>query len=236
MTIQRGFLVVLACLIIGLVLAPPSLGQGNVNRAGVVIQHGDGTVFSTCVEFDEPSITGLELLQRAGVSLSVDSSSGLGTLICALDDEGCNYPDDNCFCQCQGASCTYWIYWHLVSGEWHYSQLGAAAWKITDGSVDGWIWGTGDPSGGEKPPATSFNEICVAKPTPSPPATPTRVPGQTPELAVPSILVPATPAQPAKTPVPAAVPDKRPPRIDYLAFVAIVLALTVLVVRQLRRS
>ncbi len=246
--LRRGAFSFLLCLLIGMLLTPTVRGQRGMNRAGLIIQHGDGTVFTTCVAFDEPSISGLELLIRAGVSVSADSSSGFGTTVCALDGEGCNYPDQSCFCQCEGASCTYWVYWHLVSGEWQYSQLGAADWQITDGSVDGWVWGQGDPGGGEKPPATSFDEICRVEPTNTPLATPSHRPTRKPQATASNVSSRATsarstpaatpprtrPADSTATPAGAASPSQGTSGINYVVFAAIVLALAVLIVRQLR--
>lgn len=217
------------CLTAALLFASPVRGQGTANRAGLVIQHGDGTTFSTCVTFDEPSITGLELLRRAGVSIIIDSSSGLGAIVCAVDSEGCRYPDENCFCQCQGASCTYWVYWHLIEGEWQYSAIGAADWKVADGSVDGWVWGAGDVSGAEKPPATSFDAICIPEPTEPPPPTSTGPVGQAPAAATTPL-----PAQPTGTPRSAGAAAPGASRLRYLAFGAIILILAALIARQRR--
>lgn len=232
----RLLLALLPVVVAGLISTPFVGGQEAENRAGLLIQHGDGTVFSACVAFNEPSISGLELLRRAGVSLSLDSSSGLGSIVCAVDGEGCSYPDESCFCQCQGASCTYWQYWHLVDGEWQYSGIGAADWKVTGGGVDGWVWGQGDPSGGQKPPATSFGEICAPEPSVPPPATPTqaqeRGPGSTPAAAVAQTAS----TQPTKTAMPASAPNSGSSPTAYLVFVAIVLILAVLMARQLRRT
>lgn len=224
-------LVTLICLAAGLVISPPVGGQGTANRAGLVIQHGDGTLFSACVAFDAPSISGLELLRRAGVSISQDSSGGLGTMICAVDGEGCNYPDENCLCQCQGASCTYWQYWHLVEGEWQYSSVGAAGWKVADRSVDGWVWGVGVPSEGKRPPATTFDEICTPQSTAAPPATSTQVARRAPALPAASVPV-QTPTAP--TPAPETTGKSLP--ASYVVFVAIVLILAALIARSLRRA
>ncbi|MFQ5344091.1 MAG: hypothetical protein ACE5F6_21315 [Anaerolineae bacterium] len=225
------FLVILVCLAAGLFISPPISGQGSVNRAGLVIQHSDGTLFSTCVTFDEPSISGLDLLRRAGVSISQDSSSGLGAMICALGGEGCNYPDENCLCQCQGATCTYWQYWHLIEGEWQYSSTGAGDWDVANGSVDGWAWGVGDPSGGEKPPATSFDALCAATPTAVAPATSTPALEMRPESTTTSAVVEAL-----ATPTPVEEAGSRRSLVNYWIFAAIVLVLVATIVRYRRRT
>ena len=50
----------------------PTIAQG-AQRAGVVVVHGDGRVATGCVAFDEPQLTGLELLRRSGLDLNVES-------------------------------------------------------------------------------------------------------------------------------------------------------------------
>ncbi len=240
---------VLVLTVLGLLIVPPAWAQDGPNQAGLVIQHGDGSVLTVCVTFEEPSISGLELLRRAGISVSADSSSGLGTTICGLDGEGCNYPDENCFCQCQGASCKYWQYWRL--GEtWQYSQLGAVDTDVVQGDVDGWVWAEGDPSGGQKPPAITFAEICGAESAPAPPATPsttrqadtaaTATPAQTAVAASPTTSgasAPSAPSnQPTATPPPSSGVAGQLCPANYVLFLAILVVLGGIIAGQLRRG
>lgn len=134
-------------------LAPAS-GQAPENRAGLVIQFGDGRVATYCVRFGEPSITGLELLNRSGLR-PVAEVGGLGSAVCSIDGQGCAYPAQSCFCQCQGAACAYWNYLHLIDGAWRYSPVGASGYSVTDGAVDGWAWG--DQAA---PPVYTLDQIC----------------------------------------------------------------------------
>ena len=143
------------------------------NRAGIVIEYGD-MVQSTCVEFDEPEITGGELLSRAGFPV-VAEGSGLGTAVCSIDGVGCG-DSNNCWCQCHGATCRYWAYFTLGGGEWTYSAVGAARRKVHNGDVDGWIWGVGGAGSAVKPAATSFDEVCPAE---APEMTPVPLPAST---------------------------------------------------------
>ncbi|MBC7237429.1 MAG: hypothetical protein H5T69_16430, partial [Chloroflexi bacterium] len=116
----------------------PALAQGP-NRVALVVQHGDGTVVTRCVEFDEPSLTGYQILLRSGLEITA-SSGPLGTAICRIDGEGCDA--GNCFCQMPGS---YWSYWNLADGAWQYSPLGASARQVHNGDVEGWAWGAGSP-------------------------------------------------------------------------------------------
>ena len=128
------------------------------NRAGLVIQYADGRVATYCVRFGEPSITGLDLLNRAGLKV-VAEVGGLGAATCSIDGQGCAYPAQPCFCQCQGASCAYWNYFHLIDGAWRYSPIGALGYTVTDGAVDGWAWGDK-----VTPPTYTIEQICSESP------------------------------------------------------------------------
>jgi hypothetical protein len=188
--------------------AAPAQARGP-NRAGLVIRFSDGQVVTKCIEFNEPEISGLDLLQRAGLRVVIEQGGIYGGAVCKIERDGCDFPIDNCFCQCMGAQCVYWAYYHLQpDGSWQYSQVGAASWKIHDGDVDGWSWGPGTyGTNGTEPPRVRFDQICAAPATatntPVPPtatATPvpptaTRTPTLTPTLTRPATsTLTATPA------------------------------------------
>ena len=189
-------------ILVGLAVALPALGRAQEqqpNRAGVVIRHGNGQVTTACVSFTEPEISGLTLLDRAGVSY-LAQSGGIGAAVCKLDGEGCEYPTEDCFCHCKGAECVYWIYHHLRDGKWSYSQAGAGASVIRPGDVDGWVWGAGNLQTGAQPPAISFGEVC---PAPSDDQ-------QTAATEVAPASPPPTEAPPAPTPPPTPRPTRTP--------------------------
>ena len=138
------------------------------NRAALVVRFDDERVETRCVAFDEPALSGYELLQRSGLPLTVDEA-GLGISVCRVDGVGC--PSTNCFCQCQGEPCVYWSYWHQVEGEWRYSAAGAAAYQVSDRAVEGWSWGPGSVDDATAPPAITFAEVCTEE-APASAATP----------------------------------------------------------------
>ncbi len=152
-----GLLLVLILPLLGL----PAMGRAQEpNRAGVVVRTGDGQVHTACVAFTEPAISGLALLERSGLDVVVQTSGG-NAAVCSIAGEGCNFPQQACFCQCQGGgTCRYWAYWHLNGGIWQYSSTGAAAYRVPPGGVDGWAWGDGNVNAGSRPPAVSFDKIC----------------------------------------------------------------------------
>jgi hypothetical protein len=181
-------------------LAPPGTPTAihHMNRAGLVISHGDGSVQTRCVHFTGDYIGGDDLLSLSGLSLEVNSEGA----VCAIGGEGC--PADDCFCQCPFPDCEYWAYYHLSGTAWRYSEVGPYGWMIHDGAVDGWAWGPGDFTQGVLPPVIPFEQICPANAlTPHP--TPTRNYTPTPHATfTPAPTATATPIPP---PPPAEIPE-----------------------------
>jgi len=151
-------------IVVGMILLlsfPAGLGAQSAepNRVGLVVQYGDGTVATHCVEFGQPSISGHDALELAGLTLSAEYSA-LGAAVCKIEDDGCVFPADICFCQCNGSPCFYWAYHHLIDGVWQYSGFGASTYQLHPGDVDAWAWGEGSMSFGAQPPVFAFDEIC----------------------------------------------------------------------------
>jgi hypothetical protein len=146
-------------LLLGILFALPSSSAAqSPNRAALVVRLGDGSVETACVAFNEPQITGYDLLVRSGLNVVVEVQ-GMGALVCSIADEGC--PANDCLCQCRGGGdCVYWSYWHQQQGEWLYSSGGSSVYPIRHGMVDGWSWGPGAVSKAVPPPEISFTEIC----------------------------------------------------------------------------
>ncbi len=141
-------------------LAPDVLAEQGPNRAALVVRFSDGTVQQACVSFDTPAISGAELLARSGMQAVMDYNSGLGGAVCSVNGDGCAYPRQDCFCQCQGLRCEYWTSYHWTAGGWQYSQVGASSYQVTDGALEGWSWGQGDFSSGEPPPQVAYTDVC----------------------------------------------------------------------------
>jgi hypothetical protein len=166
--------IVVLALVVGLAgLADQAAAQGP-DKVGLVVKFGDGSVFTDCIEFTGPGMTGEDILDRSGLSLVKDFSFGLGAAICKIEDDGCDYPQEHCFCQCTGEPpCQYWAYYHQEDDEWVYSGRGVSGHTVQAGDVEGWAWGDGEAGESDvEPPLISFEELCVpptATPKPSPP-------------------------------------------------------------------
>lgn len=155
---QSWRVAVLSLVAVLLCTVPVAAQEPAPHRAGLVVVYGDGTVVTRCVGFAEDSISGVDLIRRSGLPVVLDAYGGLGYGVCAIGGVGCAAGQD-CFCQCRGNPCAYWIYSHRqADGAWVASGLGASAWQLHDGDVDGWVWGDGTVS----PPPVSFEEACAS--------------------------------------------------------------------------
>jgi hypothetical protein len=141
--------------------------QGCTSRALVVVEPGPGAV-SIC--FDG-AISGLDALQLAGANPVTYGFAGQGAAVCQLYGVG-NPADSSCLV---GSGGQYWAYYRAApgAGGWTYSRAGASTTTVTDGSVEGWRYGTGGAPG-----FVSFCAVvgCGPAPTDPPPVTQTPPP------------------------------------------------------------
>jgi hypothetical protein len=140
---------IVAVILTILLRAAPAAAQG-VTRVALVIDPGDGTLITTVVTLSRAHPTGYDVLQQSGVDVLAQNSA-MGVAICSISGTGC--PMSNCFCQ---APANNWTYWHLQEGIWVYSAVGASMHRVSDGAVEGWRWGSGDP-----PRVLTFDEVLL---------------------------------------------------------------------------
>jgi hypothetical protein len=149
---------------------PAAYADGN---AGVVVEHGDGSIDTYCVAFRGDSISASELLAKAGIPDVQWNGS-----VCAIGSdpaEGCFQPHDyaSCYCKSYPPTNTYWAFFTQRSDQgWIYSPLGIQSAAAHNGDLQAWRWGVGGPNSAPPPPAMTFAQVCAAPP----PATPTAVP------------------------------------------------------------
>jgi hypothetical protein len=180
--------------LLALTLAGAGLGSVHAdgpNRVGLVVRLGDGSLTTRCVEFGGPEISGYDVLVRSGLNIVAAFDSGMGAAVCAIEGEGC--PVEECLTCAQP---NYWAYFHLKNGTWVYSPAGVSGYKVRNGDVEGWSWGTGDP-----PPVVPFDQICAPPPTDTPAPTDTPPPTETP-IPPTATLPPATPTATSPPPAP----------------------------------
>ncbi len=144
-----------------------STAAPSTQRAGVVVVHADGTIRKACVRFPETEISGEELLRRAGLQTTVDATNPMGSLVCSIEGQGCNFPSQPCLCACTKlGACAYWAYFSQdKTGAWTYAPQGASARAVRDGDLDGWVWlqATGAASPAQSPlPKIALDEVCAS--------------------------------------------------------------------------
>lgn len=134
----------------------------GMNHAGLIISFPAGATKEFCVAFEEPSISGLELLRRSGLPLTFQDFGGGNVTVCSIDGEGCPYPEKPCFCLCEstGGDCRFWGYYRASSGRWHFSETGAGVRPVRDGEVEGWKFGAHGTAGADPPPQATLNQLC----------------------------------------------------------------------------
>jgi hypothetical protein len=190
------------------------------HRAGLVVFSGDRSLFTDCISFTASSLTGLELLQRSGQAIQTATNPTQGTAVCKIGEVG--DASNNCF----GSMPNYWSYWDMGKNGWEYSAVGADQSQVVNGGVYAWSWGTGNP-----PPVITFRNVCEGVAFTLPTTTATSLPLATstqPGLA-------ATPVPTMPPPQPTAVPTTVTTGTgSYVLFVAILLAVALLVISLIR--
>ncbi len=207
----------LAVAFVAVSLTRVSASAQEPNQVGLVVDFGNGTVATRCVVFNEAEITGYDVLQRSGLPLVAQEVGGMGVTICDIGGvSGCSASD--CFCECQGMTCTYWRYYHLEGGSWQYSPIGASAYTVQHGDVEGWAWAEEDTSSGTQPPVISFDQICGSNNAPT--ATevpPTPMPTVREATTPPPTMTPSPVATMAPSPTPTPTRQGTPTPVPAIA-------------------
>ena len=126
------------------------------NQAGLVVDLGN-RVITQCVEFDDPVVTALELIQLSGLDFTFDDSFTFGAAVCSVENVGCQFPQKACFCQCPSASggCLFFALFYLQRGEWVFAYTGESCLIVHNGDVIALAW-----SDGTAPEVVTFAQIC----------------------------------------------------------------------------
>jgi hypothetical protein len=144
-------------------------------HAALVVSTGKD-VLRYCVTLDQPSVSGLRLIELAHDQYGLSYRSD-GAAVCMLAGVGTS--DGDCF----GDYPDFWGYWRGDgSGGWKWAGSGAATTSVRDGQVEGWSWGSGDSGASHpRPPDTTLSSVChPTQPTASPAPARTSTPGPAP--------------------------------------------------------
>lgn len=160
-----AFLLALAAMMLAGCAPAPLPGASGAGRAALIVVGADGLTRQACVTLEGGEATGRQLLEGAGFPVVLDDRNAMGALVCSIDGQGCDYPAEACFCQCeQLGSCTYWAYFvRTPPGDWTYSALGVSAQPVRSGEVHTWIWLDASKTGTDAVgllPDVGFDQVC----------------------------------------------------------------------------
>lgn len=177
---RLGPLVLAAAIVLSTIAAPAATGGAvacaqDGPRAGLVVDTGARAI-ELCVALDAAEVSGLRLIELAAAQHGLSYGFGMGgQAVCRLD--GVGPAGDDCFAEYP----EYWGYWHGDGrGGWTWASTGAGSYRVGDGDLEGWVWGSGDTgSSHRRPPAVGIDDLCepVAPPSPDP----THDPGPSPD-------------------------------------------------------
>jgi hypothetical protein len=138
-------------------------------QAGLVVRGPSGVTRQACVPLTGKETNGENLLLATGWDVTLDASNTMGSIICSIEGEGCDYPAEKCFCQCSAlGSCSYWAYFTMSQdGQWVYSPLGPRAQPVLDEDLHAWVWvsGTSSAPGAQQAllPSVRFSDVCPSE-------------------------------------------------------------------------
>ncbi|HEX7496998.1 MAG TPA: hypothetical protein VF344_00830 [Candidatus Limnocylindrales bacterium] len=146
----------------------PGCAAAGSNHAALLVEHADGSVVTRCVAFDSGSISGEELLNRAGIAWSAKTFGGFGDAVCALDGEPAQYAD------CPGKD-RYWAVFVARAGaSWQLANVGISALTMHDGDAEGFrfVPASGLPSAPVSPAGVCAAVVATQTPAPAGASTP----------------------------------------------------------------
>jgi hypothetical protein len=122
-------------------LAATDAGAGT-HRAGVVVNHGDGSVDTDCVRFRADWIRAIDLLTRTDFDLYTTADPSFGRAVCWLDNEGYG-PGTSCF----NPVGKNWGVWLRRRGQAQPKQVsvGVSQLKVPPGAVLHLVFDEFDP-------------------------------------------------------------------------------------------
>ena len=149
----------------------PGCAAAGAEHVALVVQHGDGSVVTRCVAFNNATISGEELLNQSGVAWSSQTFGGFGAAVCAIDGEPAHYVD------CPGKDYYWALFVSRGGGPWQLSSGGISSITLVDGDAEGFRYA---PDAGIAAPPVSASGVCPAA-TPTLLATTTTVAAATVE-------------------------------------------------------
>ena len=96
----------------------------SAHQAVIFVDLGEGSRYADCVEFEEGSINGMELLERSEFTYEIQEGF-LNSIMGVVNPEG---------------ETNYWSYWSWNGREWVFQNKGASDSTILPGSLESWYF------------------------------------------------------------------------------------------------
>lgn len=143
----------LPILILVLFLLAPTAVFANQAALVVVLQN---RTITECVTFEQPVINVIDLLQLSGLKFTT-ATFKFGEAVCSIQNTGCQFPQEPCFCQCTSTSpsCLFFALFVLKNGQFEAAHVGESHLIVHDGDVIALAFGNGTP-----PPPVTFQQVC----------------------------------------------------------------------------
>jgi hypothetical protein len=167
---RRLIVVLFLALALATVLAPVALASDpTTKQVGLVIAFPDGKTHLEIVTVPATA-TAFDAMEAAKITL-ISETGGYGTSICRINNTGCSFPSETCFCD----PAHYWAYYHLdpATNKWVAAPEGVSTYAPTNRAVEGFAWSGFDESYNPtvQPSVYTFDQI-VAATTPPPVSVP----------------------------------------------------------------
>ncbi len=146
-----------SALIVLTVLGFLASAPAQAARGGIVVDLGNGQVLTECVHFGGPMITAFDLLQRSNLAFTFQNFGSLGAAICSVQSVGCQFPAQDCFCQCTGTGpCNFFAFFVEQNGQFVLSNVGVSSSVLHNKDVIALSFGDGSTT----PAPISIHDIC----------------------------------------------------------------------------
>lgn len=149
-------LVVALALPVGIVPFGVTAACAAGSSAAVHVVFPDGREVAKCVPISDEITTGTDALRATGLQVTSEEFPGSGSLVCAIEGVGANFPEDPCVPPCPTGRCLFWAYMtRAKGGEWGFSSIGASMRTLRDGDSDLWVFGSHTTTSVEDVPNTT---------------------------------------------------------------------------------
>jgi hypothetical protein len=133
-------------------------GTAAFGAEALLVVNLGNRVITECVEFDGPVTTAFELLQLSGLDFTFQTFNQ-GAAICSIENTGCQFPAESCFCQCSATSqgCRFFGLFFVRKGEYVQSNVGASTLVVHQGDVIAFSF---EENGAAPEEVFTFEDVC----------------------------------------------------------------------------